>query len=58
MRVRTVIPGSILFTVELRCSTEKRYRVSVTLDLQECYVFMSSGILPNVSDAIKTLIRN
>ena len=56
MGVRTVIPNSILFTVELRCSTERRYRVSVTLDLQERYIFMSSGILPNVSDVIEDFV--
>ena len=56
MGVRTVIPGSISFTVELRCSTEKRYRVSVTLDLQERYIFLSSGILVNVSDSIKDFV--
>jgi hypothetical protein len=56
MGVRTVIPSSISFTVELRCSTERRYRVSITLDLQERYIFMSSGILPNVSDAIEDFV--
>ena len=50
------MPSSISFTVELRCSIEKRYRVSVTLDLQERYIFISSGILPNVSDAIEDFI--
>jgi hypothetical protein len=56
MGVRTVIPSSISFTVELRCSTERRYRVSVTLDLQERYIFMSSGIIPNVSDSIEEFV--
>ena len=56
MGVRTIVPGSISFTVELRCSTEKRYRVSVTLDLQERYIFLSSGILPNVSDSIEDFV--
>ena len=56
MGVRTVIPSSISFTVELRCSTERCYRVSITLDLQERYIFMSSGILPNVSDAIEDFV--
>ncbi len=56
MGVRTVIPGSISFTVELHCSTERRYRVSVTLDLQERYIFLSSGILPNVSDVIEDFV--
>ncbi|PSB18750.1 hypothetical protein C7B65_14625 [Phormidesmis priestleyi ULC007] len=56
MGVRTIVPGSISFTVELRCSTEKRYRVSVTLDLQERYIFLSSGILVNVSDRIEEFV--
>ncbi|MCY7277579.1 MAG: hypothetical protein LH702_28545 [Phormidesmis sp. CAN_BIN44] len=56
MGVRTVIPSSISFTVELRCSTEKRYRVSVTLDLKERYIFLSSGIIPNVGDAIEDFV--
>ena len=56
MGVRTIVPSSISFTVELRCSTERRYRVSVTLDLQERYIFMSSGILPNVSDSIEDFV--
>ena len=56
MGVRTVIPSSISFTVELRCSTEKRYRVSVVLDLQERYIFLSSGILVNVSDRIEEFV--
>ncbi len=56
MGVRTIVPSSISFTVELRCSTERRYRVSVTLDLQERYIFMSSGIVPNISDSIEDFI--
>jgi len=56
MGVRTIVPSSISFTVELRCSTERRYRVSVTLDLQERYIFVSSGILPNISDAIEDFV--
>ena len=56
MGVRTIVPSSISFTVELRCSTERRYRVSVTLDLQERYIFMSSGIIPNISDAIEDFV--
>jgi len=51
-----VIPSSISFTVELRCSTVKRYQVSVTLDLQERYIFLSSGIIPNVSDRIEEFV--
>ena len=53
MGVRTIVPSSISFTVELRCSTEKRYRVSVTLDLQERYLFMPSCIVTDVSDSIE-----
>jgi hypothetical protein len=56
MGVRTIVPSSISFTVELRCSTERRYRVSVTLDLQERYIFMSSSVIPNISDAIKDFV--
>ena len=56
MGVRTVIPSSISFTVELRCSTERCYRVRVTLDLQERYIFMPSGIVPNISDAIEDFV--
>ncbi len=56
MGVRTVIPDSISFTVELRCSTEKRYRVGVTLDLQERYLFVSSGIVLDVSDNVEEFV--
>ena len=56
MGVRTVIPSSISFTIELRCSAEKRYRVSVTLDLQERYLFLSSGIVLDVSDRIEEFV--
>ncbi len=56
MEVRTIVPSSISFTVELRCSTERRYRVSATLDLQERYIFTSSGVIPNISDSIKDFV--
>ena len=56
MAVRTIVPSSISFTVELRCSIEKRYRVSVMLDLQERYLFVPSGILVNVSDRIEEFV--
>ena len=56
MGVRTIVPSSISFTVELRCSTERRYRVSVVLDLQERYLFMSSGIVLDVSDRIEEFV--
>ena len=56
MAVRTVVSSSISFTVELRCSTERRYRVSVTLDLQERYLFVPSGIVPNISNAVEDFV--
>ena len=56
MGVRTAIPSSTSFTVELRCSAEKRYRVSVTLDLQERYLSLSSGIVLDVSDRIEEFV--
>jgi len=56
MGVRTIVPSSISFTVELRCSIERRYRVGVMLDLQERYIFMSSGIVPNISDAVEDFV--
>jgi len=87
MGVRTIVPSSISFTVELRCSIERRYRVSViaiatllrtflvvcfaccqkcpcpnlcggsyTLDLQERYIFLSSGVIPNISDRIEDFV--
>jgi hypothetical protein len=56
MGVRTIVPSSISFTVELRCSTEKRYRVSVVLDLQERYLFMSSGIILDVSNRVEDFV--
>ncbi len=56
MAVRTIVPSSISFTIELRCSIEKRYRVSVTLDLQERYLFVPSGILVNVGDSIEEFV--
>ncbi len=56
MAVRTIVPSSISFTIELRCSVEKRYRVSVTLDLQERYLFVSSGIVSDVSDSIEEFV--
>ena len=56
MAVRTIVPSSISFTVELRCSIEKRYRVSVVLDLQERYLFLPSGIVSDVSDSIEEFV--
>ena len=56
MGVRNVIPGSIAFTVEFHLSTVKRYRVTVTLDLEERYLFLSSGVLPDIGDDIEDFI--
>ena len=56
MGVRNIFPGSISFTVELQLSTMKRYRVTVTLDLQERLIFLSSGILPDVIDSIEDFV--
>ena len=56
MGVRTIVPSSISFTVELRCSTERCYRVCITLDLQERYIFMPSGIVPKISDAVEDFV--
>ena len=56
MGVRNIFPGSISFTVELHLSTMKRYRVTVTLDLQERLIFLSSGILPDVIDSIEDFV--
>ena len=56
MGVRTIVPSSISFTVELRCSIEKRYRVNVVLGLQERYLFLSSGIILDVSDRIEEFV--
>ncbi len=56
MGVRTIVPSSISFTVELRCSIEKRYRVSVILDLQERYIFIPSGVISDISDVIEEFV--
>ena len=56
MGVRTIVPSSISFTIELNLSTQKRYRASVTLDLQERYIFISSGIFLDVSDSIEDFV--
>jgi hypothetical protein len=56
MAVRKRLPDSISFTFELHLATEKRYRVTVTLDLQERLIFMSSGVLPDVIDSIEEFL--
>ncbi|MGV0024324.1 hypothetical protein [Phormidesmis priestleyi] len=40
----------------LLCSLTRRYQVMVTLDLQERFIFMSSGILPDVIDSIDEFV--
>ncbi|MGV0028900.1 hypothetical protein [Phormidesmis priestleyi] len=35
MAVRRYLPDSVSFSFELQCSMVRRYRVMVTLDLQE-----------------------
>jgi hypothetical protein len=56
MAVRRYLPDSVSFAFELRCLRVKRYRVIVTLDLQERLIFMSSGILPDVCDSIEEFV--
>jgi hypothetical protein len=56
MAVRNVLPDSIIFTFELQCSEARRYRVTVTMDLQERLMFMSSGILSDVIDSIEEFV--
>jgi hypothetical protein len=56
MAVRVKLPDRIAFTVELRCSTVKRYQVRITLDLQDRFMIMSSGIVPDISHSIESFI--
>jgi hypothetical protein len=56
MAVRTKLPDRIAFTVELRCSTVKRYQIRVTLDLQDRFAIMSAGVVPDVSDSIESFV--
>jgi hypothetical protein len=53
MGVRLVFPDSVAFTVELQLSTGRSYRVQVTLDLQERFLIIASGILPDIGDSIE-----
>jgi hypothetical protein len=57
MAVRRHLPDSVSFSFELQCSLVKRYQVTVTLDLQERFIFMSSGVLSDVRDSIEEFIE-
>ncbi|MGV0025569.1 hypothetical protein [Phormidesmis priestleyi] len=57
MAVRRHLPDSFSFSFELQCSSVRRYRVMVTLDLQERWIFMSSGVLPDVIDFIEEFVE-
>jgi hypothetical protein len=56
MGVRLIFPDSVAFTVELHLSTGRRYRVQVTLDLQERFLIVASGILPDIGDSIDEFV--
>jgi hypothetical protein len=56
MAVRLIFPDSVAFTIELQLSTGRRYRVQVTLDLQERFLIVASGILPDISDKIEEFV--
>ncbi len=57
MAVRRHLPDSVSFSFELQCSLVRRYQVTVTLDLQERLIFMSSGILSDVRDSIEEFVE-
>ncbi|KAM3091256.1 hypothetical protein ACKFKG_26085 [Phormidesmis sp. 146-35] len=57
MAVRRYLPDSVSFGFELQCSSVRRYRVMVTLDLQERFIFMPSGILSDVTDSMDEFIE-
>ena len=57
MAVRRQLSDSVLFSFELQCSLVRRYQVTVTLDLQERLLFMSSGILSDVRDSIEEFVE-
>ncbi|MGV0023401.1 hypothetical protein [Phormidesmis priestleyi] len=56
MAVRRHLPDSVSFSFELQCSLVRRYQVTVTLDLQERLIFMSSGVLSDVRDSIDEFV--
>ncbi|KAM3116161.1 hypothetical protein [Phormidesmis sp. 146-33] len=57
MAVRRHLPDSVSFSFELQCSLVRRYQVTVTLDLQERFIFMPSGILSDVIDPMDEFIE-
>ncbi|KAM3102570.1 hypothetical protein ACKFKF_04255 [Phormidesmis sp. 146-12] len=56
MAVRLIFPDSVAFTIELHLSTGRRYRVQITLDLQERFLIVASGILPDIGDSIQEFV--
>ncbi|KAM3108630.1 hypothetical protein [Phormidesmis sp. 146-33] len=56
MAVRLIFPDSVAFTIELHFSTGRRYRVQITLDLQERFLIVASGILPDIGDSIQEFV--
>jgi hypothetical protein len=56
MAVRRYLPDSVSFNFELQCSLVKRYQVMVTLDMQERFIFMSSGVLPDVLNSMDEFV--
>jgi hypothetical protein len=56
MAVRRQLPDAISFSFELQCSCVRRYQVTVTLDLQDRLIFMSSGVLSDVRDSIDEFV--
>jgi hypothetical protein len=53
MGVRNIFPDSIAFAIALRVPG-KQFRVEIILDLQDRLLFVSSGILPEISDRIES----
>ena len=48
MGVRSIMPNSLTFTVEVQLSTVKRLRVPVTVDLQERYLSFCASVVYEV----------
>ncbi|KAM3103005.1 hypothetical protein ACKFKF_02525 [Phormidesmis sp. 146-12] len=57
MAVRRHLSDSVSFSFELQCSLVRRYQVTVTLDLQDCLIFVPSGILSDVRDCIDEFVE-
>ena len=55
MGVRDIFPDSIAFVVVLQ-TADRRLRVDVLLDLQERLLFISSGLLPDISDRLSEFV--